>query len=107
MSVSFSRLGKFSAIISSNVFYSLFSLSSFSGTPYNVHVTMLDGIAVFPKSILILHFSSHLLSLISITLSSKSLICSSASSNLLFISSSVYVISFIVFFISDQFLFIF
>ena len=43
--VSFIRFGKFSAIVLSNTFFTHFSLSSPSRTPYNVDVDMLYDIS--------------------------------------------------------------
>jgi len=48
MSASFSRLGKFSAIVSSDKFSAPFSLSSF-WDPYNLNIYLLNGIPVTPK----------------------------------------------------------
>ena len=58
ISVSFPRLGKFSAIISSNKFSAPFSLSFFWDS-YNTNAIMFDGVTEFSKSILVLYNPFH------------------------------------------------
>ena len=50
MAVSFPRLGKFSAIMSSNMFSALFSLL---GSPYSVNICVLDIILEVSQTVLI------------------------------------------------------
>ena len=101
--ISFPRFGDFFQI------YSLpLSLSSSSGTPvlYNVNINVFDVISNTSQTILTLSFFSPA-SLISTTLSSSSLICSSVPSNLPLIPFGDFFLSVIVFFLSVLFLFIF
>ena len=90
MSVSFPRFGMFPAITSSNKFSSPFSLFFFWDF-YNTN-NIFDGVSELPKFLLMLHNSpfSLLFSLLSITLTFRSLTHSSASSSLLFIASSLF-----------------
>ena len=102
MSVSFPWLGKFSAIISSNKFSALLSLSFPSGTTI---MWMLVCLILSSRS---LNLASFFLTffycsawVISSTLSSRSTIYSFAFSNLLLIPSGVFFISMIIFFNPD------
>ena len=103
VTISFPVLGKFSTIISSNIFSDPFFFSSSSGTPI---IQMLVRLVLSQRSlrlssILFILFSLFYSSaVISIILSSSSLIHSSASIFLLLIPSSVFFISVIVLFIS-------
>ena len=100
MSVFFTRLGKFSAIISSNKLSVPFSLSSFSDS-YNMNVTTMW---CCPQSLLNSpHFKNYFFfccsnCMVSTAMSSSLLISSSLSSNLMLIPSSVFFTSVIVFF---------
>ena len=98
LSVSFSRLKKFSAIISSS-FCPLFSLSFFWDF-YDMKATMfmvlLSSLSLFSRSMIILYLF-YLASLSYIILSSISFICSSASSILVVITSSVFWICYYIF----------
>ena len=92
ISVSFPKLGKFSAIMSSNILSETFSLSSLSGNPV---MWMLVCMMLFQRclklSFLFILFSFlSSASMISTTVSSSLLICSSVSFNLLLIPSSVF-----------------
>ena len=87
-SVSFPRLGKFSVIVSSNKLSSSFSLSS-PGTPVMqmlVCLMLSRGLFNYP------HFLKFffLFSLSDFTLTTSLLICSSVSSNLLLLPSSIF-----------------
>lgn len=103
MFVSFPKLGKFSAIISSHKF-------SASGNPYYVNVFYLK---LMQRSLSISSFFKILFSfccstrLTSTALPSRLLIHYLTSSNLLLITPSVFFISVIVFFGSDWFFFVF
>ena len=94
--VSFSMFGKFSAIISSNIFLGPFSLSSPSETPV---IQMLVRLMLSQRSLRLSSFLFILFSIfcsvavISTILSSRSFICSSASVILLLIPSGVLFIS--------------
>ena len=103
VTISFPILGKFSTIISSNVFSKVLFFSSLSGTPIIqmlVHLLLSHG-SLRLSSILFILFSLFCsLAVISTILSSNSLIHSSASVILLFIPSSVFFISVIVLFIT-------
>lgn len=109
MSVSIPRLGKFLAIISPNKF-SAPPFLSFFWDSYNT-IVMFDRVIEFPKFILVLHNFSlsflHLRYVLTITLCFRSLIHSFASSSLLFVTSDMFPILFIVLFIFDQFFFFF
>ena len=97
--ISFPILGKFSTIISSNIFSWSFFLSSSSGTPMiqMLRRLILSWRSLRLSSFLLIHFSFFLSdSFISTVLSFTSLILSSASVILLFIASRVFFISFIV-----------
>ena len=92
MTISFPVFRNFSAIISSNIFSCPFSLSSPSGTPYNVNVGAFNVVpevsqAVFIFFIILSIFCS--VAVISTILSSQLLVHSSASIILLLIPSSV------------------
>ena len=105
MFVSFPRFLNFSATTSSSKFSATY-LSSLTGIPIMSRLIMLDVVAEFPKSIFIFYFIlslSYSVCLFCITLSSRSLILSSASSSL-FSPSSVFLILVIEFLISDWFL---
>ena len=99
--ISFPILGKFSTIISSIFSWSFF-LSSSSGTPM---IRMLGHLTLSQRSLrlssfLLIHISFFLFdSFISTILSSPTFILSSASVILLFVSSRVFLISFITLFI--------
>ena len=99
--ISFPILGKFSTIISSSIFSWFFFLSSSPGTPVILmsgHLTLSQR-SLRLSSFLLIHFSFFPSdSFISTTLSSTSLILSSASLMLLFVPSRVFLISFIEFF---------
>uniref|UniRef100_A0A8C6F1F1 Uncharacterized protein n=1 Tax=Monodon monoceros TaxID=40151 RepID=A0A8C6F1F1_MONMO len=103
VSISFPMLGKFSTIISSNIFSGPFSLPSPSGTPI---VRMLLHLMLSQRFLKLYSFLFILFSLFcsmavnSTLLSSRSLIRSSASVILLLIPSSVFLISVFVLFIS-------
>ena len=101
MSFSSIRLGKFLVTISLNRFDPLFSLFSF-WYPYDVDVVMLH-VSKVPFLKIFFFFFSDLV--FSNTLSSKSMIQSSASTNLLFILSSVFFISDWLFFMISIFFF--
>ncbi|KAF6327521.1 hypothetical protein mRhiFer1_008242 [Rhinolophus ferrumequinum] len=106
MLVSFIRLGKFSDIITSNMFSIPCLLSSPSGIPMMRMLLrlMLSQRSLRPSSLFFILFSFCCsVWVISATLSSKSLIRSSASSSLLVIPSSEFLISVIVFFSSNWF----
>ena len=105
----FFKFRKFSAIISSNILFTVFSLLP----PPRAHVKQILGCLMLSlrplilSSFLKIHFSFPSSDRgISIILSFTSHMHSSVSPNLLFISCSVF-LSVIVFFSSDQFLFIF
>ncbi|KAF6384984.1 hypothetical protein mRhiFer1_008837 [Rhinolophus ferrumequinum] len=104
MLVSFIRLGKVSDIITSNMFSIPCFLSSPSSIPmmHMVLHLMLSQRSLKPSSLFFILFSFCCsVWVIAANLSSKSLIRSSASSNLLVIPSSEFFISVIVFFISN------
>ena len=96
LTVSFLMLGRFSAILSSNIFSSLFYLFSSSGTPIMkilVHL-MLSQRSLNLSSFLLILFSIFcFMAMISTILSSRSLVHSSASVFLLLIPSSVLFLS--------------
>ena len=104
VTIFFSMLGKFSAIISSNIFSGLFSLSLFSSwDPYKANWyawccprSLLDCLHFFIFFFPLFSF----LAVISTILSSRSLICSSASVILLLSPSSVFFTPDIILFIS-------
>ena len=110
MYFSFPKLVKFSAIMSSNMFFATSSFSSHSGTPI---MRMLLCLMLSQRSLKLFPFFKILCSFfclaktVSTTLSSTLLICSYVSSNLLLIHSSLIFSSFIIFFISVWFFFIF
>ena len=108
LTLSFPILGKFSTIISSNIFSVPFFLSSSSGTPIIqmlVHL-MLSQRSLRLSSILFILFSLFCsVVVISTILFSRSLIRSCASVILLLIASREFLISFIVFFIIVYLLF--
>ncbi|XP_004273873.2 intraflagellar transport protein 25 homolog isoform X2 [Orcinus orca] len=108
VTVSFPMFGKFSTVISSNIFSEPFFFSSSSGIPiFRMFVNlMLSQRSLRLSSILFILFSFLCsLAVISTILSSSSLICSSASFILLLIPSRVFLISVIVFFITVCLLF--
>ena len=92
-SVSFVNFRKFSAIILSNTYFTLFSLSSPSGTPV---MQMLVLLMLSHRSLKLFSFFKIYFSfccsdwVISIILPSKLLLCSSVSSNLPLIPSSAF-----------------
>lgn len=85
--VSFTTFIKFSAIISSNTFFS-FSLHSFWN--YSANLSTLDIVPVVSQNIIIKNFFFCSAWIISSTQSSSSMIDSSVSANLLLIPSSVF-----------------
>ena len=96
LTISFSILGKFSTIISSKTFSYPFFFSSYSWTPiFQMLVCLtLSQRALRLSSVLFILFTLFCSSeVISATLSSSSLICSSASDILLLIPSRVFLIS--------------
>ena len=102
VTISFPMLGKFSAIISSNIFYGPFSLSSPSGTPIMQMLLrlMLSHMPLRLSSFLFILYSLFCSTAVNSTiLYSRSLIRSSASVILLLIPSSVVFISVITLFI--------
>ena len=101
VAISFPMLGKFSTIISSNIFSDPFFFSSSSS--YNSNVVAYSAVPDVPETVLNSFHSFFLfcsLTVISTFLSSSSLIHSSASVILLLIPSSVFVILVFVLFIS-------
>ena len=91
--ISFSMLGKFSTIISSNIFSGPFSLYSPSGTPlmWTLLHLMLSQRSLRLSSFLFILFSLFCSAAVNSTiLSSSLLICSSVSLSLLLILSSVF-----------------
>ena len=106
LTISFSMLGKFSTIISSKFYLSLF-FSSFSRTPTIqklVHLTLSQRSRRLSSVLFILFTLFCSSEIISIILSSSSLIHSSASDILLLIPSRVFLISVIVLFVDCLFL---
>ena len=100
MSVSFPRLGKFSVIISSDMFSAPFSVSSHCGFPVMLVRLILSQGSLRLSSVLFILFTLFCSSaVISTILSSSSLIHSSASDILLLIPSRVFLISVIVLFV--------
>jgi len=106
LAISFSMLGKFSTIISSNNFSHSFFFFSSSET----HIIWMLVHLVWSQKYLRLSSALFILStlfcssvVISTILSSSSLICSSASDILLLIPSRVFLISVIVLFVSVSF----
>ena len=100
VAISFHTLGKFSAIISSNILSCPFLLSSSGTTMIRMlgHLNVVPGVS---EAVLISFYSFLFIcsaSFISTTLSSSSLIHSSASVTLLLVPSSVFLISVITFF---------
>ena len=103
LNISFSMLGKFSTIISSKFFSYTFLFSSTSGTPIIqmlLHLILSHGSLRLSSVLFILLTLFCSSSVISTTLSSRSLICSSAPDILLLIPSRVFLISVIVLFVS-------
>ena len=101
VSFSFTRLGKFSATISSAVFSTPCSLSPPSGTSI---MQMLLCLILSPRSLRCFKINFSLcccVRVFSVIFSSKLLIQSSAPPKLLLIPSSVHFLSDIIFFISD------
>ena len=99
MSVSFPRLGKFSVIISSDMFSAPFSVSSHCGFPVMLVRLILSQGSLRLSSVLFILFTLFCSSaVISTILSSSSLIHSSASDILLLIPSKVFLISVIMLF---------
>ena len=94
LTISFPILGKFSTIISSNVFSVHFFFSSSSETPIIQMLVplMLSQRSLRLSSILFILFSFFCSAVISTILFSRSLICSSASIILLFIPSREFLI---------------
>ena len=107
VAISFPMLGKFSTIISSNIFSDPFFFSSSSGTPIvQMLVHLMSQTSLRLSSILFILFSLFCsLAVISTVLSSSSLIHSSASVILLLIPSRVFLISVIVLLITVCLLF--
>ena len=102
LTASFSILGKFSTIMTSNIFSCPLSLFSF-WDPYNVNVGEFNVVPEVSEAIFISFHSFFFIlffSVISTILSSRSLICSFVSVILLLIPSSIFFISVIVLFIS-------
>ena len=97
MSVSFSKLRKFSAIIFSNKNFVPFSLFFFFWNFYHMNIITFDGVTDCPKStksIIVLHNSFHsFVQFHYVPLSSITLIHSSTSSSLSFIASRLFPIS--------------
>ena len=103
MTVSFSRLGKFSPVISSNMFSAPFYLSSPSGTPILwifVHLILSQRALKLSSFLFILFPFFCLVAVISTTPSLSLLIHFSVSFSLQLIPSSVFFISVTVFFSS-------
>ena len=97
LTISFSMLGKFSAIISSKNF----SYPFFYSSVWMLVCLILSQRSLRLSSVLFILFTLFCSSeVISTTLSSSSLICSSVSDILLLIPSRVFLISIIVFFVS-------
>ena len=104
MSVSFPRLGRFSAISSSNKFSVPLYLFLFWNS-YNTNAIMSDEVSEFPKSTLMFCNSSFCPLSIFHYLFFVSFFHSPAFPILVFIASSLFQISLIVFFTSDCFFF--
>ena len=105
--VSFPRFSTFSAIISSNTFSAPFSLSSPSGVPI-IWMLLHLVVLLFPLySYFVYFFPSHeqLDCFPLLCHPGRWRVCSFAFSHILFIPSSVFSLSFIVFYISDWFFF--
>ena len=102
LTISFPILGKFSTIVSSNIFSVPFFFSSSSGTPIIrmlVHLILSQRSLRLSSSLFILFSVFCSVVVISTILSSRSLIHSSASVILLLIPSREFLISFTVLFI--------
>ena len=101
LSVSFARRGKFSAIISSNRFSIPFSLLLWGLSNVNVSMLVVVPGNLNPHRFLFIFSFCCSHGVISTNLFSRLLIRSSASTNLLLISSTVFSISVIEFFSSE------